>query len=223
VIPVLGVPCLNQPDMLDRMIESVDVKLGRLVIVDNGGVVAPGPGFHVIQPGHNLGVGASWNLIIQANPAAPWWFITNDDIEFAPGDLARLAQAMDAASGPLVALLGTFSAFGINRGAVRQAGWFDENFAPAYFEDNDFDYRCHLTGVEMIGLPAGLKHKISSTLIGGRLHGRNNITFPRNHEYYVRKWGGPPRGERFKTPFDAGGDPRSWVLEIDRLVEQTWT
>ena len=46
-------------------------------------------GYRVIQPGHNLGVAASWNLGIKATPLADWWLICNSDIKFGPGDLAK--------------------------------------------------------------------------------------------------------------------------------------
>jgi len=40
--------------------------------------------------------------------------------------------------------------------------------------------------------------------------------------YFHEKWGGSPYHETFTTPFDAGGDPSVWKLDIDRLRDQTW-
>jgi GT2 family glycosyltransferase len=225
MIPVLGVPILNRPDLLDKMLASIDVPVGRTVIVDNGEVVDSRDRATVICPGHNLGVAASWNLVIRTTPDAPWWAMVNFDLVFAPGDLARLAEHMDASIGPLgmVALLGTFSAFGIDRAAIDRAGLFDENLYPAYMEDNDFDYRCRLAGVPMAGLPAGLSHDISSTIRSSDAYRRENArTFPLNAAYYQEKWGGPPRSEVFTTPFNAGGDLRSWRLDLNRIAAQSW-
>lgn len=225
MIPVLGVPVLNRPDLLYRMLQSIaDVDVEQIVIVDNGDVVPDitNANVRVIRPGHNLGVSASWNLILKSTPRAPWWMFTNSDLEFAPGDLDRLAHHMETTGG--LALLGTFSVFGIDAPTLETVGFFDENFAPAYFEDNDYDYRCQLAGVPMVGLPAGLRHDISSTLRSSPTYtAQNSGTFPANREYYQAKWGGMPTHEEFVTPFNTGQDPRSWTVTIRRLADQAWT
>ena len=224
MIPVLGVPILNRPDLLLAMLNSTGgADIEQIVIVDNGDVVPDisNANVRVIRPGHNLGVSASWNLILKATPRAPWWMFSNFDLEFAAGDLDRLTEHMESAGG--VALLGTFAVFGIDAPSLAQAGYFDENFAPAYYEDNDYDYRCQLTGVPIVGLPAGLRHAISSTLSSSTLYTRQNTaTFAANGDYYLRKWGGLPRAETFTTPFNAGGHPRAWTLDSERLATQAW-
>jgi hypothetical protein len=176
----------------------------------------------VYKPGVNLGVAGSWNNIITSNPDAPWWMIVGYDIVLAKGDMARLASHMETVGG--IGMLGTFSAFGIDRGAVDRAGLFDENFHPAYYEDNDYDYRCRLKGVPMCGLPFGGRHKISSTIYSDNnryLH-ENQRTFVSNHYYFLAKWGGEPYQEAYTTPFNKGGDPASWSLIEGRVAEQTW-
>ena len=219
MIPVLGVPILNRPDLLKEMLASVDVPVGRVVIIDNGNVTNRAD---AIRPGRNLGVAASWNTIIQATPQAPWWFITNFDLTFAPGDLERLANHMETVGG--IALLGGFSAFGVDRNVIKTVGFFDENFHPAYYEDNDFDYRCRMAEVPFVSLPAGLTHRISSTLTSSdHYYRRNSETFPANQAYFQAKWGGLPYRETYTTPFNAGGDPRAWALDIERLAAQVWT
>lgn len=221
MIPVLGVPILNHPELLDKMLASIDVPVGRLVVVDNGGVVGEIDA-EVIRPGENLGVAASWNLVMMRYPDAPWWMLSGFDVIYAPGDLARLTAHMETVGG--VALLGGFSAFGIDRTAIDGAGWFDENFHPAYFEDNDYDYRCRLAGVSLAGLPAGLLHRISSTILENEHYTRQNArTFPLNAHYYRLKWGGFPNQERFTTPFNEGGDVRDWTLDPARIADQRWT
>jgi GT2 family glycosyltransferase len=228
MIPVLGVPVLNRPDLLYRMLDSIDTEIGQIVIIDNGGVASQStmnPNERVIRPGQNLGVAASWNLIMQVTPLASWWAIVNFDLVFAPGDLDRLAQHMDTTTGPegMVATLGTFSAFGVSREAINRAGWFDENFHPAYFEDNDFQRRCDLAGVTSLSLPTGLTHSISSTIASDhRLRDQNYRTFPMNSDYYRLKWGGSPLHEKYPTPFNKGGDIRDWHLDINRLAGQSW-
>lgn len=220
MIPVLGVPILTRPDLLDEMLASIDVEVGEIVVIDNGGVVTRSD-VSVIRPEHNLGVAASWNAIARATPDAAWWAIVGFDVTFAPGDLDRLTKHMETTGG--CALLGGFSAFGWDHAAIEGAGWFDENFHPAYFEDNDYDYRCRLANVPLVGLPAGLAHRISSTIGSSVTYSRENArTFPYNALYYKQKWGGLPRHERFTTPFNEGGDIRAWTLDAKRLDGLRW-
>jgi len=40
----------------------------------------------------------------------------------------------------------------------------DENFFPAYYEDNDHRYRMKLVGLQWEMFPLSYKHKVSSTL-----------------------------------------------------------
>jgi GT2 family glycosyltransferase len=219
MIPVLGVPILNGPDHLDEMIASIDVPVEKMVVVDNGDVVGdimP----TVIKPRTNLGVAASWNFIMKTHPEASWWMISNHDVVFFPGTLKRLADAMSDGG---VAMLGGFAVFAISREVITKVGWFDENYAPAYYEDNDFDYRCRLAGVKIRSLPASLLHQTSSTLREDpEYKAQNGRTFAANKARYLAKWGGEPYREKFTTPFDEGGDFRDCRLDIDRLKEQRW-
>jgi GT2 family glycosyltransferase len=220
MIPVLGVPILNGPEHLDKMLASIDYPVGRVVVIDNGDVVDGLVDETIIKPRSNLGVAASWNFIIRSF-SAPWWLITNHDIIFSPGDLARLAERMDGDAD--VAMLGGFSVFAVSKAAISKVGWFDENFSPAYYEDNDFDYRCRLAGIPIRALPASLVHMTSSTLRESpEYRNQNGSTFGANKQRYLDKWGGEPYREKFTTPFDAGGDFRDWRLDIDRLEAQRW-
>jgi GT2 family glycosyltransferase len=219
LIPVLGVPVLNRGDLAERMLESVDVQTAETLVILNGEpdvtrAMLRGRPVTYIDPGFNLGVAASWNFIIRARPAAPWWLIVNADIEFGSGDLERLVQTMDDPA-PQLACLYEFGAFAINQAAVDEVGWFDENFYPIYFEDNDYRRRCALAGVPIKSLISRTRHENSSTIASGYAS-HNERTFPRNLDYYVDKWGGPPIQETVTAP-------RSPVLDRRRLVDNAWT
>ncbi|HKI95465.1 MAG TPA: glycosyltransferase [Gemmatimonadales bacterium] len=201
------------------MLASVDVPIGRTIVIDNGGH-ADVPGAHVIRMPINFGIGASWNLAMKVTPDAPWWAHINDDVVFAPGDLDAFVTAMDTEQARVVTLQG-FSAFGINRAAVERVGWFDENFHPAYLEDCDYEYRCKLADVPIVKVKARLTHAASST-IADRFYGdQNRRTYQRNFDWYTAKWGGTARrGERFTEPWDGERDNR---LSIERLADLAWT
>ena len=219
LIPVLGVPVLNRGDLADRMLESVDVATGETLVILNGNPdetrsCLSGRDVSYVDPGCNLGVAASWNFIIRARPAAPWWMIVNADIEFGAGDLERLAEVMHDPA-PQLACLFEFGAFAINQAAVDKVGWFDENFHPIYFEDNDYRRRCALSGVPIRSLISRTRHDNSSTIASGFAR-HNERTFPTNLDYYVKKWGGPPNHETVTAP-------QTPVLDRRRLVDNAWT
>lgn len=217
MIPVLAVPVLR-PDLVAGMLASVDVPVGIVIVIDNGGA-ADVPGAHVVHLPANLGVAASWNLAMRLTPRAPWWAIVNDDVTFSPGDLAALAHAMADPEPRLVTLCG-FSAFGINRGALRAVGWFDESYHPAYVEDCDYEYRCKLAGVPIVPLARDTRHRNSSTIEIPRWGRANERTQPANIAYHIAKWGGAPRGgEVWAVPFNGA---RALYPDPDRLADLAW-
>lgn len=219
VIPVIGVPVLNRGDLAEQMLDSVDVDVKETLVILNGNpdetrCYLAGRNVTYLDPGFNLGVAASWNFVIRARPAADWWLIVNADITFGTGDLERLVDAMGK-PGPTVACLYEFGAFGINQAAVDKVGWFDENFHPIYFEDNDYRRRCHLAGVPILNLISRTRHENSATIASGYAK-HNERTFPRNGDYYAAKWGGPPGQETRTTPPVV-------TLDRRRLVDNAWT
>ncbi len=229
MIPVLAIPGLNRPDLLARCLASIDEPVERLIVIDNSadgaiGDVAAEWNADIIDAGTNLGVAASWNLALKAAPLAPWWAIVGLDTEFAPGDLQRLATAMEDPA-PRVACLFRFGAFGLNQACLDRVGWFDENFHPIYCEDCDYEYRCHLAGVPVIDLPSGAAHLEGGSVSLHAGHRDDNArTFPANHAYYQAKWGGPVRGgETFRSPFNRGGPVTEWTLDPARLREMAWS
>lgn len=226
MIPVLITAVLNRPELLDKMLASVDVKVGTTFIVDNGDVLTLtgyGPSLRIIQPGHNLGVAASWNLGLKATPDAPWWFICGFDMTFAPGDLERFADEMDVRTGPRIGILEDFSAFAISRECLELVGYFDENFHPAYFEDNDYGWRAKLAHVELFRVEHGSKHVGSATIYGNPDYmAQNHETFRANRDYYIAKWGGLPGQENWTSPFmgeHGGGQP---PIVPRRIRAQAW-
>lgn len=219
MIPALIVPSMH-PELAARMFASVDVPVGRRIVIDNSGRSADPD---AIRLPANLGVAASWNLGMKLAIDAPWWFITNDDVVFLPGTLAALVAKLADETPQVVCLAHGFEAFAINRAALETVGWFDENFHPAYCEDTDFEYRCRLAGVPVRQLALGLRHDRSATIKDDHYRTLNAGTYPRNFHYHVAKWGGNPRGgEVLASPFGQGAAPRDWTLDPRRLREQRW-
>jgi hypothetical protein len=158
-LPLLGVPILNRPDLLERLLQSLDHPVDTLAIVDNScgspseGAVRPlldrleevgFPGvarIAVARPFGNAGVAASWNLILRAFPAAPLCLLLNNDVVMAPGVLAQALQHLNTSEPqlmPLLPLPQQFSAFAITAPCWDRLGLFDPGFHPAYCEDLDY-------------------------------------------------------------------------------------
>lgn len=100
-----------------------------------------------------------------------------------------------------------YSCFCIGQKYWEVVGRFDENFIPAYFEDNDSHRRIRLAGYEA-GCRAPYFHYGSETVL--RDPERMQLiqhagAFEANRRYYIAKHGGEPGRETFTHPFN---DPR---------------
>jgi len=195
MIPVLIVPILTGPELLVRMLGSIDVEIGHLVIIDNGNAV--GDEVHraafdcaermsVIRMPANLGVAGSWNLGIKATPFASSWLIVNHDVQFGPGMLGQFATM--AAPDSLVLTDGPqpWCCFAIGEDVVSAVGLFDEALHPAYYEDTDYERRANAAGVGIVRLEGPLRHDNSSTLASGYA-AQNAWSYGSNAAYYGDK------------------------------------
>lgn len=101
-----------------------------------------------------------------------------------------------------------FSCFLVKKGFLDRVGKFDENFIPAYFEDNDMHRRINLLGCKA-GCTASSPyyHFASQTEKTQEFH----QMFESNRNYYIRKWGGIPGQETFTTPFNSEMTPKEWL------------
>lgn len=109
-----------------------------------------------------------------------------------------------------------FSAFMINKKLIKEVGWFDIGFHPAYFEDNDMHYRIKLAGLEAICCPQSLFYHFASKTQGDpRYPGgfTSNEEFARCRNYFIQKWGGMPGKETFTHPFNDSNKSIKWVKQ----------
>ncbi len=211
MIENLIVPVLNRYDLLQRMLDSVDVPVEHLLVIDNG----PGEDLFfsdkfanvtVLAMPANLGVAGSWNLGIKSFPYAQRWFIASNDVVFEPGSLEALSKARrDEIT--LTADAPHWQAFVLGDEAVGDIGLFDESLFPAYFEDNDYMRRAEFVGVNIRLMEIKLRHDNSSTIKAG-YQDKNAKTYANNERYYQSKIA--------SNDYSAG----SWSLDIRR--ENGW-
>lgn len=232
----LGIPVLNRFDLLDQSIASLDYLDIELFIVNNNTVdqtqnnylseLQAKYQFETFSPRHNLGVAASWNRIIITAWSRSYEFVyigSNDTI-LSPRSLYKFVN-MQKPEPECLWMLNGFNFWCLRISAIPKIGLLDENFMPAYFEDNDFDYRIKLAGLQSVSLcdreiehngrtlPAVPSHHLGSQTIfsNPKYQTHNNHTFNHwNKNHYIMKWGGPPGQETFKTPYNYPDKPISW-------------
>lgn len=106
-----------------------------------------------------------------------------------------------------------FSCFLITPEYFEKVGYFDENFTPAWYEDNDSHRRATLAGLrEVCTTAAPMVH------VGGvTTRMMENPSSGESQRYYIEKWGGIPEShqlqaqkEHFTTPYN---DPNLTVRD----------
>jgi GT2 family glycosyltransferase len=196
----LIVPVLNRYDLLQRMLDSIDVDVEHLLIIDNGASQHPDDlpvntlhiNDHVSAVTYlpmptNLGVSASWNLGIKSFPHHNNWFFASNDMQFLPGGLQRLSESRSRGL-VLSDMFPFWQTFSVGYDLVRDCGLFDEGFFPAYFEDNDMVRRVTHAGlpIDKVSIPS--EHDNSSTINSDRrLLEQNGRTFSSNQRYFQDK------------------------------------
>jgi GT2 family glycosyltransferase len=105
-----------------------------------------------------------------------------------------------------------FSCFLIKKDFFDKVGYFDENFKPAYFEDNDAHRRINLLGFKALNVNAPFYHFGSVTQNWQGVPAVPGEQFDANRQYYINKWGGAPGQERFDTPYNSTSfTPKEWI------------
>lgn len=83
-------------------------------------------------------------------------------------------------------------------------GFFDENFYPAYFEDNDFHFRLRRVKERGVYTNQALYFHFGSRTIREIPDIKNQVneTYLTNRDYFEKKWGGLPEKEKYLKPFN---------------------
>lgn len=248
MITTLGIPVLNRGDFLLRCVQSIDHPVENLVIINNSEGKNPGvngacnqiqakdiPNGSLFDQVHvevrkNLGCGPSWNHIFKNYPGP--WMITGSDIAFLPGSLALFDDTAEKNPDAGMVMGDGYNVFLMTQMALDKVGFLDENFYPAYYEDCDHWRRAVLSGIKLVGVTGfkhihgevGDPHGGSSTVRSDpELNRKNGITTKNNYEYYVRKWGGAPASEYYKTPYNKEVPVTFWELDpVHRKKNDIW-
>ena len=99
-----------------------------------------------------------------------------------------------------------FAFFLITKENYEKIGDFDEEFAPAYFEDNSYAYKTKLAGLKYGSLMSAPFYHFGSrtqnTALGNGQIVCPSPQFENNRKLYIDMWGGNPGEETYKTKFN---------------------
>lgn len=198
----IGIPTLNRMDLLAPALHTY-IRDFSILVFDNGrqaGKVEH-PQITWLYPDKNLGVAASWNRlcheIFRYHSHA---VILNDDIQLGFG-ANTILQAISKNPDRLITSLIDWCIFILPKTVFEKIGPFDENFFPAYYEDKDYERRIRLAGGGIIRSPL-LQPKIYRDNSTAEKDSTVHLHAHKNKEYFLKKWGGPPAGEKFSVPFN---------------------
>ena len=201
VIPNLTIPTLTRHDLLGRMLGTVDVQVGHLLIVDNSGDgfdVPDGPWDRVtvLRMPANFGVAASWNLAVKCFFRDDVVFVGSDDLMLPSGALSRLATIASAETLTLSGTWPYWCLFAVGQRFIERVGLFDERFYPAYHEDSEMQWRAGLVGGRIVTSDVQVHHDNASTLFtpGKRWGARKAVSEDANGRLLDDKKGGADGG-----------------------------
>jgi GT2 family glycosyltransferase len=201
----LIVPVLKRFDLFTELMATVDYPVLPIVIDNWRG---------------NRGVSAAWNLGMKKSLQAGlnYAIISNDDVTFEPNVIEQLINTLKTTDAVMVSpnaydktdtpSLRTWTdyccfAVDINK-LISKVGWFDENFYPAYYEDNDMRRRVELAELDSFTRnDLKINHQVSATQFANPSNPvTSQIDMEKNYAYFVQKWGGSPYEEVYTNPFN---------------------
>jgi len=235
---MLAVPTLNRLDRLTEMLDSVAASTrlpDRVLLVNNGGQITDAHRtewsrsfeLDVFTPVRNLGVAGSVNFAWRNTPDGWFWMHANDDVVLDRRCIELMATAAEGSPGEFIVPEhgegSAFTVFVVHENMKGWLGYFDEQFFPAYAEDNDLGRRMNITGVQRkIVKDAAYFHHTSSTLKAytPAQERKHHDQFRDNVARYIAKWGGEmDKSEKFTVPYDGA---RGHTLANAHLWHKEW-
>jgi GT2 family glycosyltransferase len=204
---IVAIPTINRADLLNEALEKYfeDFKDTHIAICDNGkqNIITREENFMIYRPDENLGVAKSWNMLIDYADKidATHILMLNDDIYLGKTEHEINMLIRNNTDADFINSFHNWCSYIIRVDAWKKAGKFDEEFFPAYFEDNSFDYKMSLIGAKKTwtSFLDPLVYRNSMTI--AKDPALNN-RFAQNRELYIQMWGGLPSEEKYLTKFN---------------------
>jgi GT2 family glycosyltransferase len=197
----IGIPTINRADLLEKSIIDLQENCPdvEVVIIDNGRqslssmLERSGLNFKLFENKTNKGVAGSWNQIARYAFGAgySWVWLVNDDVVLGKDqhEINRLCSESESPfQKPPVIAAQPWCSFLLPREVWEEVGEFDEEYFPAYFEDDDYMERMRQKGLRVLwrDLVVPRVFRNSQTI---QKDPSLNLNFSKNHERFVSKWG----------------------------------
>jgi GT2 family glycosyltransferase len=204
---IIGIPTLNRADLLNEALEKYfeDFKDIEIFIVDNGNqsVITREEKFAIYRPAENLGVAKSWNMIMDYADKvdATHVLMLNDDIYLGRTEHEIKMVIRNNQNADFINSFQNWCSYILTVDVWKKAGKFDEEFFPAYFEDNSFDYKMTLINAQKTWTSFLDPFTYRNSMTIAKDPTLNN-RFEQNRQLYVQMWGGLPAEEKYVTKFN---------------------
>jgi len=189
---LIVLPVIKYPFLVARCISKLPKD--KLLIIDNSqeSFCKQFYKYDVEYHPENLGVGASWNVGLKRGHDYTIFLSASMDVKGSLNDWLSKASEYGLYSNHFWHLVA------IGKKTVEKIGYIDENFYPAYYEDNDYKRRMELASIY---LP---KCEIEASSAGNAMSKKAGVplNIPACQEYYIKKWGALPPNETYLTPFN---------------------
>jgi GT2 family glycosyltransferase len=158
----IAIPTINRADLLAESLADIAANQPdvEVLVADNGGQTLSGLlksfglRFVLFENKQNLGVAGSWNQLASFafNRGHDWAWVVNDDIVLGAttGEVEDALSRHEAAPRLLVAPKARYGSFMLPKAVWEAVGVFDEQFFPAYCEDDDYEERLDRAGLESV-------------------------------------------------------------------------
>lgn len=197
---------------IQRKVLNASLNLPHLK-VNLSSIMAVNPGS---ANGFNFGLRSLLTSTTSSNStnADDWVLVVNSDIAFYPGILGRIAKSVERhlSRDPLFGIGftslccgGEWSAVVFTRRIINRIGYLDENYYPAYFEDDDYAMRVHLSGLHAARFN-------NTPLLHGTIDGSKDYQSGVAMAIYFVKDDKDPAVVIWKQLFEAGIKHSEWYM-----------
>ena len=204
---VVAIPTINRADLLNEALSKYfeDFKNTHIAICDNGkqDIISREENFMIYRPQENLGVAKSWNMLMDYSEkiGATHVLMLNDDIYLGKNENDLNMLIKNDLDADFINSFHNWCSYILRVDIWKKAGKFDEEFFPAYFEDNSFDYKMTLKGAKK-SWTSFLDPIVYRNSMSIAKDPTLNQKFMQNREMYVQMWGGLPTQEKYLTKFN---------------------